>query len=169
MDVRLLCATNRNLQEMVARGEFREDLLYRINTIQLHLPALRERPDDIVPLARMFLQRYADMYHKPGLAFSASAEEKMAGLPWYGNVRELQHAVEKAVILSSGNGIGEDDIDSGQGRQEKPLEEVRTLDEMERRLIEKTIGDCDGNLSQVAFRLGISRQTLYNKIKRYGL
>ncbi len=168
VDVRLLCATNRNLQEMVTRGEFREDLLYRINTIQLHLPALRERPDDIVPLARMFLQRYADMYHKPGLAFTASAEEKMAGLPWYGNVRELQHAVEKAVILSSGNGIGEDDIDSGQGRQEKPLEEVRTLDEMERRLIEKTIGDCDGNLSQVAFRLGISRQTLYNKIKRYG-
>lgn len=90
-------------------------------------------------------------------------------MPWYGNIRELQHAVEKAVILSSGTLIGEEDIDGSPAARQKPLEEVQTLDEMERRLIEKTIRECDGNLSQVAAQLGISRQTLYNKIKRYGI
>ncbi len=169
IDVRLICATNCDLQKKVAEGKFREDLLYRINTIHLHLPALRERKGDVAALARIFLRRYAIMYNKSDMAFSRQAEEKINSLPWYGNVRELQHAVEKAVILGSGSTIDEDDIDGGAGCKEKPMEDIRTLDEMERRLIEKTICNCDGNLSQVAFQLGISRQTLYNKIKRYGL
>lgn len=170
VDVRLVCATNRNLQQMVNDGEFREDLLYRINTIHLKLPALRQRKADIVPLANRFLRQYGDIYNKTNLRFSDEAERKLISLPWYGNIRELQHAIEKAVILSDGGMISAEDIDGGnQTRREKPLEEVQTLDEMESRMIEKTIKECEGNLSVVAARLGISRQTLYNKIKRYGL
>ena len=169
IDVRLICATNRDLQDMVNQGSFREDLLYRINTIHLHLPPLRERPGDITALARIFLKRYASMYNKADMEFSARAERKIESLPWHGNVRELQHAVEKAVILSNGRTIDDSDIGCGNNAKEKPIDEVKTLDEMERRLIEKTIRDCEGNLSQAAFQLGISRQTLYNKIKRYGL
>ena len=170
VDVRLVCATNRNLQQMVNDGEFREDLLYRINTIHLELPALRQRKADIVPLANRFLRQYGDIYNKTNLRFSDEAEKKLTSLPWYGNIRELQHAIEKAVILSDGGMIAADDIDGdNQTRREKPLEEVQTLDEMESRMIEKTIKECEGNLSVVAARLGISRQTLYNKIKRYGL
>ena len=170
INVRLVCATNRNLQQMVNDGEFREDLLYRINTIYLELPALRQRKPDIVPLANRFLRQYGDMYNKTNLRFSDEAERKLISLPWYGNIRELQHAIEKAVILSDGGMISAEDIDGGnQTRREKPLEEVQTLDEMESRMIEKTIKECEGNLSVVAARLGISRQTLYNKIKRYGI
>lgn len=170
INVRLVCATNRNLQQMVNDGEFREDLLYRINTIHLELPALRQRKADIVPLANRFLRQYGDMYNKTNLRFSDEAERKLISLPWYGNIRELQHAIEKAVILSDGGMISAEDIDGGnQTRREKPLEEVQTLDEMECRMIEKTIKECEGNLSVVAARLGISRQTLYNKIKRYGI
>ena len=142
INVRLVCATNRNLQQMVNDGEFREDLLHQ----------------------------YGDLYNKLNLRFSEEAEKKLTSLPWYGNIRELQHAIEKAVILSDGGMISAEDIDGGnQQRKEKPLEEVQTLDEMESRMIEKTIRECEGNLSVVAARLGISRQTLYNKIKRYGL
>ena len=170
INVRLVCATNRNLQQMVNDGEFREDLLYRINTIHLELPALRQRKTDIVPLAERFLLQYGDLYNKVNLRLSEEAEKKLTSLPWYGNIRELQHAIEKAVILSDGGMISAEDIDGGnQQRREKPLEEVQTLDEMESRMIEKTIRECEGNLSVVAARLGISRQTLYNKIKRYGL
>ena len=170
INVRLVCATNRNLQQMVNDGEFREDLLYRINTIHLELPALRQRKADIVPLANRFLRQYGDMYNKTNLRFSDEAERKLISLPWYGNIRELQHAIEKAVILSDCGMISAEDIDGGnQTRREKPLEEVQTLDEMESRMIEKTIKECEGNLSVVAARLGISRQTLYNKIKRYGI
>ena len=170
IDIRLICATNRNLQQMVNDGDFREDLLYRINTIHLELPALRQRKVDIVPLANRFLRQYGNIYNKVCIRFSEEAEQKLTSLPWYGNIRELQHAIEKAVILSDGGMIAAEDIDGGnQTRREKPLEEVQTLDEMECRMIEKTIKECEGNLSVVAARLGISRQTLYNKIKRYGI
>lgn len=169
IDVRLICATNRDLREMVAKGEFREDLLYRINTIHLHLPALRERREDIPALAHLFLDRYASMYNKPSMGLTPAAEQKIKGMPWYGNIRELQHSIEKAVILSDGNTIDEQDISGNMPMAEKNMDGVQTISEMERRLIEKTIRECDGNLSQVASRLGVSRQTLYNKIKKYGL
>ncbi|MFZ1835666.1 MAG: sigma-54 dependent transcriptional regulator, partial [Segatella copri] len=148
INVRLVCATNRNLQQMVNDGEFREDLLYRINTIHLELPALRQRKSDIVPLAERFLHQYGDLYNKLNLRFSEEAEKKLTSLPWYGNIRELQHAIEKAVILSDGGKISAEDIDGrNQTKREKPLEEVQTLDEMESRMIEKTIRECEGNLS----------------------
>lgn len=168
IDVRLVSATNKDLEKMVADGTFREDLLYRINTIRLHLPPLRDRKDDIVPLARHFLGRYAALYNKPGMAFTPAAEAKMARLPWYGNIRELQHSIEKAIILSDGMAIGADGIDAA-GPRTEAVPAAQTLDGMERQLIARTITSCHGNLSQVASRLGISRQTLYNKIKRYGL
>lgn len=169
IDVRLICATNRDLPQMVIRGEFREDLLYRINTIRLHLPPLRERRTDIVPLARLFLDRYASMYNKPPMTFSPEAAAKLEALPWHGNVRELQHSVEKAVILSDGTVIAPDDIEGDTAATPRPTDGAQTLDEMERSMIERTMASCQGNLSMVASRLGISRQTLYNKIKRYGL
>ena len=136
----------------------------------MELPALRQRRADIVPLAKRFLRQYADLYNKADLHLSAEAEKKITSLPWYGNIRELQHSMEKAVILADGNVLTPDDIDGdSKPRTGKPLEEVQTLDEMERHMIEKTMHECDGNLSLVASRLGIARQTLYNKIKRYGL
>ncbi len=169
IDIRLICATNRNLTQMVTQGKFREDLLYRINTIQLHLPPLRERKDDIVALAERFLRKYADMYNKTDMTFSDEAKERLRSLPWYGNIREMEHSIEKAVILADGHTIGQDYIECGNSRPGIRPEESQTIDQMERSMIERAISECDGNLSLVASRLGISRQTLYNKIKRYGL
>jgi DNA-binding NtrC family response regulator len=169
IDVRLICATNKNLKEMVQTGEFREDLLYRINTIHLHLPPLRQRGEDIVPLACLFLKKYGGIYGKENLSLDPDAERRLKEMPWYGNIRELEHAVEKAVILSDGPQIHGEDIEGSDIHSNEPLETAQTLDEMEQQLIRKTIQECEGNLSVVASRLGISRQTLYNKIKRYGL
>lgn len=175
IDVRLVCATNRDLDRMVLDGQFREDLLYRINTIRLHLPPLRERREDIVPLARIFVKRYADIYNKVEMRLSPEAERKMERLSWHGNIRQLQHAMERAVIMADGNTIAPDDIDDGTvgaaDTQQPPLqvESMQTLDDMERQMIERAMASCGGNMSAVAARLGISRQTLYNKIKRYGL
>ena len=175
IDVRLVCATNRDLDRMVLDGQFREDLLYRINTIRLHLPPLRERREDIVPLARIFVKRYADIYNKVEMRLSPEAERKMERLSWHGNIRQLQHAMERAVIMADGNTIASDDIDDGTvgaaDTQQPPLqvESMQTLDDMERQMIERAMASCGGNMSAVAARLGISRQTLYNKIKRYGL
>ena len=171
IDVRLVCATNRDLQQMVADGTFREDLLYRIHTICLHLPPLRERSADILPLANVFLTRYAAMYNKAGVRLSDAASQKVAALPWYGNIRELQHAMERAVIMADGCVIDADDIDGGGSTHHRPEDMaaggVQTLDEMERRMIEQAMSECGGNMSAVASRLGISRQTLYNKIRKY--
>ncbi len=169
VDVRVVCATNRDLDEMVRNGEFREDLLYRINTIHLHLPPLRERASDVLVYADHFLHRYADLYNKVDMAFAPEAKEKIERLPWYGNIRELQHAVEKAVILCDGTTISPDDIEGSASTQPKATGEVQRLDEMERDMIAKAISECSGNLSHVASRLGISRQTLYNKMKKYGI
>ena len=170
IDVRLLCATNKDLQQMVREGLFREDLLYRINTIHLHLPPLRERRGDIAPLATLFLRRYADLYGRQGLTLSAEAAERIEQMPWPGNIRELQHAMERAVILCEGDTITLRDLPSAPAASSlSGAEPPTTLDGMERQLIAKTIDECQGNLSQVAAQLGISRQTLYNKIKKYGL
>lgn len=176
IDVRLVCATNRNLERMVAEGLFREDLLYRINTIRLHLPPLRERRDDIVPLARIFLDRYARTYGKEGMTLAPEAQQRLAQMPWHGNIRQLQHAVERAVIMCDGSCVGVADIDDGTVAQEPcgsgdndSGNDIMTLDDMERKMIAQAMSDCGGNMSAVAARLGITRQTLYNKIKRYGL
>ena len=167
VDIRLVSATNCDLFGMVAEGSFREDLLYRINTIHIDLPPLRRRREDIVPLARRFLERYAAKYHKPLEGFDAEAERQMEEHAWAGNIRELQHTVEKAVILADGARIAPAELllrPAAGGTSA-----ASTLEEMERRMIVEAIGRHGGNLSAVAQQLGITRQTLYNKIKRYGL
>lgn len=177
VDVRLICATNKDLWQMVAKGEFREDLLYRINTIHLNLPPLRERKGDIADLARLFLDRYAKKYGRQGMSLSDSAAAQAERMPWHGNIRELQHAVEKAVILTDGDIIKSLSADSptsgtpdrGRNGGDSGDKEPQTLDEMEKQAIVKAINDNGGNLSLVAKQLAISRQTLYNKIKKYGI
>lgn len=176
-NIRLICATNRNLEDMVRNGEFREDLLYRINTIHLHIPALRERKEDILPLAKRFLEQYARQYGRQVQAFSPEAARRLLEHPWYGNIRELQHTVEKAVILSDSDELRGDMLQltstasgpepiAGNAEAEVPF---HTLDEMERSMVKRAVDQCEGNLSQAAAMLGITRQTLYNKMKRYGL
>lgn len=172
IDVRLICATNRDLDLMVRKGEFREDLLYRINTIHLHLPPLRERPDDIVAFADMFVKRYSQQYGRGEAGLSAGARQSMLGYSWPGNIRELQHAIERAVILSdSGGEIDMLQISSNKsaGQQTSRQDAIVPLDEMERNMVQMAIDKCNGNLSAAAAQLGITRQTLYNKMKRYGL
>jgi DNA-binding NtrC family response regulator len=170
VNVRLICATNSNLVQRVEKGTFREDLLYRINTIHVELPPLRERKDDIPGLADFFLQKYTEKYSKQGMVFSEPALSILSEYNWPGNVRELQHAVEKAVILCDGNTIcpldfmfPRFDIDSGN------VAYGGTLEDMEKKLIADAILRFEGNMTSVATQLGITRQTLYNKIKKYGL
>lgn len=168
VDIRLICATNRDLQQMIAEGLFREDLFYRINTIQLVVPPLRERPDDIPILAGAFLREYAGRYGKTVDGFTDRAISAMVANPWPGNIRQLRHVVEKAVIIADGTVI---DIADLQLPSPPPqhAESQGTIEDMERRMIAEAIEQCHGNLSAVAVKLGISRQTLYNKMKRYDI
>lgn len=173
-DIRLICATNRNLEEMVQKGEFREDLLYRINTIHLHIPPLRERKEDILPLARQFLSQYAAQYGRPAVRFSSEATRLLLDHSWYGNIRELQHCIEKAIILSEGEELTAETLQlsttAAPSNEEKDKETpLPTLDEMECDMVKKALMQSGGNLSQAAALLGITRQTLYNKMKRHDL
>ncbi len=165
INVRMICATNCNLEQMVSDGTFREDLLYRINTIHLHIPPLRERVGDIVPLAQIFLKMYAQKYNRACEGFDIKAQQQMESYPWPGNIRELQHTVEKAVILSDGKELGVKDL----MLKHTPTIGYSTLNEVEARAIKEAIARNNGNLSAVAEQLEITRQTLYNKIKKYGL
>lgn len=168
VDIRLICATNRNLQGMVDKGEFREDLLYRINTIHVEIPPLRNRREDIVPLAERFITRFCKQYDKAPISLTASACEKLTAHSWYGNIRELEHAIEKAVIICDGNSIPAEMFQLVQ-KTEIQQTEASTLEEMEKAMIRKALDKCEGNLSAVASQLGITRQTLYNKMKKFGL
>ena len=171
VDIRLISATNRDLFGMVAEGSFREDLLYRINTIHIDLPPLRQRREDILPLSRKFLERYTAKYQKPITGFDTAAEHELVEHAWPGNIRELQHAVEKAVILSDGGPITPETLllrPAAAAVQTADPGEA-TLEQMERTMIAQAMVRHGGNLSAVAQQLGITRQTLYNKIKRYGL
>ena len=170
VDIRLISATNRNLPQMVTQGLFREDLLYRINTIHIDIPPLRERKEDILPLARIFADKYAVKYAKPGLSIGEKAASLLAGYPFPGNIRELQHTMEKAVIMTEKPEIGPESLlltpvastPAGVSRN-------ATLEDMEREMIKNAMETHGGNLSLVAVQLGVSRQTLYNKIKKYEL
>lgn len=168
IDIRLICATNRNLPEMVNRGEFREDLLYRINTIHVELPPLRERKEDILPLANRFIEHFSKQYDKGTLVLNKAAQEKFIRHSWYGNIRELEHAIEKAVIISEGSILPSEYFQLPR-KTEMSETTVSTLEEMELKMIQKTLTKCNGNLTAVAAQLGISWQTLYNKMKKFGL
>ena len=169
IDVRLLCATNMDLNEMVAEGTFRQDLLYRINTIELNLPSLRERQKDIIPLSEFFLKTNADRYDKAEMSLSEDAKSALLEYKWPGNIRELEHTIERAVIMSSDNEIQASDLLLKSHQVLTPNLETSNLEEIERRTIEEVINRCDGNMSKVAKELGIGRTTLYRKIEKYGL
>jgi len=170
VDIRLICATNQNLQEMVKLGGFREDLLYRINTIQINIPPLRERGNDIVELANFFLKKYADKYDKPRLSINNKAIDKLGEYPWPGNVRELSHCIERAVILSDKDVLTPSEFFLNDDLSFNDLSNYpMTLDEAEKILISNSIKRNKGNLSNVARELKIGRQTLYRKMERYEL
>ncbi|MRT93857.1 sigma-54 dependent transcriptional regulator [Ancylomarina sp. 16SWW S1-10-2] len=169
IDIRLVCATNCKLSKMVGEGLFREDLLYRINTIQIELPPLRDRQDDIPKLVSHFMKLYADKYNKKGLNISDKAITKLQNYTWPGNVRELQHAIEKAVILCDDHLIGTHNFVFKMDEFTKVESYGGTLEDMEKQLITAAIEKQMGNLTAVSNQLGISRQTLYNKIKKYGI
>ena len=163
INIRLISATNRNLQDMVREGTFREDLLYRMNTICLHLPPLRERKDEIIPLAQQFIKKFSDFYNKTPIEIDEKTRQQLLDYNWPGNIRELEHTMERAVI------IGEISIPHYSLPTSQSSTPSASLASMERDLIARTIRECDGNLTLVAQRLDIARQTLYNKIKKYGL
>ena len=168
IDIRLICATNCDLEQLVTQQKFREDLLYRINTIWIEVPPLRERGGDIELLAMFFLTYFEKKYRKPSLKISQQALQKLAGYPWPGNIRELQHTIEKAVILSDSGILKPDDfVFKSTGKL--AVAGFLTLEEMEKHMIEAALDKHNGKHSAVANQLGISRQTLYNKIKRYDL
>jgi DNA-binding NtrC family response regulator len=169
VDVRVLSATNAQLTEEAAAGNFREDLLFRINTVEIHLPALRDRREDIPLLATHFLQRNRTRYRKQVTAFSASAMQQMMQYAWPGNVRELEHAVERAVLLCRGEEIEPANLAMAPGRPSAPSFDNMSIDEVESLLIRKVLRRCDGNISQASEALGLSRAALYRRIEKYGL
>ena len=169
IDIRLITATNRNLFEMAEKAEFRQDLLFRINTIHINIPPLRNRKEDIIPLTEMFLKRYSEKYKKDNISISKSAEDRLMNHRWDGNIRELQHTIEKAVIMCDDNVINPEHLGLYQSVSSSSYDDGSTLEDVERRTIAEAINSNNGNLSLVAQKLGITRQTLYNKIKRYGL
>jgi len=166
IDIRLICATNRNLEKMVSEGLFREDLLYRINTIQIELPPLRERGNDKIILAEFFLRKYTFKYNKPEIKLNREATEKLLGYSWPGNIRELQHTVEKAVILSDSPVVKPEDLYLKQESSLPDTNSFITLDEMEQKMIRQAIKANNGNYTAAAEQLGITRQTLYNRLKK---
>ena len=171
IDIRLICATNKNLEQMVKEGEFREDLYYRINTMHLHLPALRERTDEIVPLANMFIEKYAEKYRRHVAGLTPEVQDLLKCQYWSGNIRELQNCIEKAVILSDGETLGVNDIELQQSKaaESVAVSAVDTLEETEEKAIRAAMARFGGNLSMVAKSLNISRPTLYAKLKKYNI
>ncbi len=169
VDVRVLSATNALLHEEAAAGNFREDLLFRINTVEIHLPALRDRREDIPLLAAHFLERNRTRYRKQVKGFSPSAMQQMLQYPWPGNVRELEHTVERAVLLCRGEEIEPANLAVSSARPNAPSFDNMSIDEVESLLIRKVLRRCDGNISQAAEALGLSRAALYRRIEKYGL
>lgn len=166
VNIRLICATNKNLGQMVSEGLFREDLLYRINTIQIEMPPLRERGTDIITLAEFFLRNYSRKYNKPELKISQHALEKLMSYSWPGNIRELQNTMEKAVILCETNVVKPADLYLRPAVQTDSNGSFLTLEAMEETMIRQAIDKNNGNLTAAAMQLGITRQTLYNRLKK---
>jgi DNA-binding NtrC family response regulator len=170
IDVRLICATNRNIQHMAAQHLFRQDLLYRINTIEIHLPPLRERTEDIVALAEHFLQLYRDKYKRPVNGMHESLITQMQRYDWPGNIRELQHALERAVILSQGKTLQPKDVFvKNNNNTDHAMDTGYNLEEMERNIISQAMKKCNGNITEAAKELGLSRAALYRRLEKYNI
>lgn len=168
IDIRLITATNRTLKQMVAAGSFREDLFYRLNTVAIEVPPLRERGDDVILLGETFLNVYSRKYNKGGLKLNNKARQKLREYPWPGNVRELKHTMERAVILCENIQLGPEDLRLYEGHGSAIGHSFR-LDDVERRTILNVLEKCRGNHSKAAQMLDISRTTLYSKLKKYGI
>ncbi len=169
VDIRLICATNKNPDQMVLDGIFREDLLYRINTIQVEIPPLRQRGNDIILLGNYFLDKYTRKYDKPPIRLNSEAQEKIMSHNWPGNVRELEHTMEKAVILSDGRVLKAEDFYFRNNQTQNLISDNLNLEDMESRMIRMALEKNPGNISSAAEELGITRQTLYNKMKKLGI
>jgi DNA-binding NtrC family response regulator len=169
VDVRIFSATNADLAAAVAEGRFRQDLLFRLNTIEIRLPPLRDRREDIPILAAHFLRQHAEHYRKPITGFEESAVKALLAHPWPGNVRELDHAVERAVLMSQGETVRAADLGLRTGREGPPRLEEMSLEEVEALLIKKALARFNGNVSHAANALGLSRSALYRRLQRYGL
>ena len=168
VDVRVISATNADLQAEAKAGNFREDLLFRINTVEIHLPALRERREDIPLLAMHFLKRNCTRYRKQVRGFSAASMQQMMSYGWPGNVRELEHTVERAVLLCRGEEVAPTNLGLARAGVAAAAESM-SIDEMEEQLIRRVLRRCDGNISQAAESLGLSRAALYRRIEKYGI
>lgn len=168
IDIRLICATNRDLPRMVSEGEFREDLFYRINTITIEMPPLRRRADDIPALVDRFIGKYAGVYHRRKPEVSDDAMKRLRSYSWPGNIRQLEHTVEKALIMSDSDILHARDFDLHEAPAVSAAP-AATLEELERNAISEAVKLFGGNMSEVARHLGITRQTLYNKLRKYGI
>lgn len=168
-DFRLVAATNAHLRDEVTGGRFREDLLFRLNTIEIHLPPLRDRREDVMPLANFFLSQFTRRYRKTIPAFDYAAEQALKGYSWPGNVRELNHVVERAVLMAQEPAIRAGDLGLSQAENGRSRIEELPLEAVERLLIRKSLGRYDGNISQAAHALGLSRSALYRRLERYGI
>ncbi|RPH32243.1 MAG: sigma-54-dependent Fis family transcriptional regulator [Bacteroidales bacterium] len=169
IDIRLISATNRNLNSMIIDGQFREDLFFRINTIHIEIPPLRQRIEDIPDLAGFFIKKYSSKYGKEGLSLTPNTIDKLITYQWPGNVRELQHTIEKAVILCDGKSLTPNDFLLKPISSETLYSIPETFEEMEKVMIIKAIDKNRGNLTAAAEQLGIARQTFYNKLKKYNI
>ncbi|MFN8209234.1 MAG: sigma-54 dependent transcriptional regulator [Bacteroidales bacterium] len=171
IDVRLICATNNDLYDMVSRGAFRQDLLYRINTVEIHLPPLRDRIEDITLLANHFLKQYSKKYKKSIRSISGASFKKLNQYSWPGNVRELQHALERAIIMSEGDQLEPDDflLSTPVKKNEDLGLTTYNLDEVEKTIISKVLKQAQGNITQAATELGLTRTSLYRRMEKYDL
>ena len=171
VDIRLICATNMPLYDMVKEGRFRQDLLYRINTVEVILPALRQRGEDITLLSEHYLSMFCRKYQKSDLEFCGAAKNKLLEYNWPGNIRELRHAVERAVILSEGNSLQPEDfmfLKPNEADKTAAIENYN-LEELEQWAIKRTLTKNKGNISKAALELGITRAALYRRMEKHGL
>lgn len=176
VDVRVISATNRNLAELIAKGQFREDLLYRLNLIAVHLPPLRERYEDILLLADYFLQSLGKVYRRPQLALAPKAKQWLQAFHWPGNIRQLKQVIERAVLMSTQDVLAVEDLtpsfhmlESESSKDILPAVGAMTLDEMEKAMIEKAMRQYEGNITKVAEALGLSRAALYRRFEKFGI
>ena len=171
VDIRLICATNRPIYNLVAENKFRQDLLYRINTVEIHLPPLRERSGDIPLLVEQFLSIYRKKYDKPGLVIGPESMKMLERYSWPGNIRELQHIIERSTILCDGSELRPTDLLMNAPRSQSPDEPFDTynLEDIEKNIIQKALTTFEGNISQAAKELGLTRTSLYRRMDKFGL
>jgi DNA-binding NtrC family response regulator len=169
VNVRIISATNADLGAEVAAGRFRQDLLFRLNTVEIRLPALRDRKEDIAPLARHFLKQHSDRYRKLVTTFDGAAMQALADHLWPGNVRELDHSIERAVLMAQGTIVKASDLGLYQSSESSMRLDDMSLEEVECHLIKKTLARFDGNVSKAAEALGLSRSALYRRLEKFGL